>query len=159
MSNPQIAALTMPFERAHTLLLQFVDVCPDELWKTTFGGWPTWQQVAHTFGAYDYFTQQEGDAPFTPLCTREIAGLTVQGTEVISKQAVKDFAAQAKTRVDAYLARLTEKDLTARNDGFSTRKGADLTHAFTIGMLASHIFYHLGTCDAGLRERGLPGVF
>ncbi len=159
MSNTQITALAQPFERAHNFLLQFVEVCPDELWARTFGGWPVWQQVAHTFGAYDYFTPQEGDAPFTPLCTREVAGLTVQGTEVISKQAVKEFAAQAKNRVDAYLARLTEKDLTERNVGFSTATGRELDHAFTIGMLASHIFYHLGTCDAGLREPGLPGVF
>ncbi|WP_027188012.1 DinB family protein [Desulfovibrio cuneatus] len=159
MSNPQIAALAQSFERAHGLFLQFVDVCPDDLWASTFGGWPVWQQVAHTFGAYDYFTHQEGDAPFTPLCSREVVGLTVQGTEVISKQAIKEFATQAKTRADAYLARLTLNDLTKRNVGFSNAAGKELDHAFTIGLLATHVFYHLGTCDAGLRERGLPGLY
>ena len=33
------------------------------------------------------------------------------------------------------------------------------THAAACAMLTGHVLYHLGTCDAALREEGLKGFF
>lgn len=45
MSRDIVAALEEPYQRSWALLAQFMDICPENIWAETNGGWPVWQQV------------------------------------------------------------------------------------------------------------------
>ncbi len=159
MRKTTVTALTKPIFLAHSMLGQFIEACPDDLWTQTFGGWPVWQQVYHVYSAYDYFTLQKNGTPLSPLCPDNVAGLQTPGTRPLSKDQIKAFAEGAKKQAEAYIATLDDDALTAINEGFSSRRDMEFDNAATLVMLAGHTLYHLGTFDAGLRERGLQGIF
>lgn len=158
MSNNIVLAAQVPFQHAYSLLSAFVDQCPDHIWVEKKGGWPIWQQVTHALSALSFFANVPGDAPVPP-CPIEVLRLTTQGTQPLDKATVRDYAAACKARADAYIANLSDEALAAENTPLSARIGFSVSHAATLGMLASHTLYHLGSCDAALRDHGLPGAF
>lgn len=136
-----------------------MDVCPDDIWNKTFGGWPVWQQVCHTLGAVDFFIAAPGKATLKSLVPKEVSSLSVQGETPVSKADMKEFAALAKAAADGYLNALSDADLVTVAEGASARMGRETRHATIVAMMTGHILYHLGSCDAALRENGLKGVF
>jgi hypothetical protein len=81
-----------------------------------------------------------------------------------AKQEVLKYAARMKTKADAYLNSLHDADLPDINQGLTGRMKAigvhhEFSHSQTLAMLSGHLLYHLGSCDAALREHGLKGVF
>lgn len=159
MSNPIVSAAQGPFQNAFGLLSKYIDDCPEEIWKEKNGGWPVWQQVVHALSAITFFVDQPGDASIVPPCAADVAQLAAQGTTPASKADVKAYAGKCKARADAYIASLSDGDLAALNDALTARIGFPVPHVSTLGMLASHTLYHLGSCDAALRDHGIPGVF
>ena len=98
------------FDFAHSLLLQFIDVCPQDLWVKKFGGWPLWQQVYHALAALEFFVAPV-DAKLTKgLVPHEGSNLSSQGQEPVTKEAMQEFARQAKATADQYLETLTDAD-------------------------------------------------
>ena len=160
MSQAIVQNLKNPLDRVSGMLEQFLEVCPDNVWNKTFAAWPVWRQWYHVFGSIDFFTQQEG-GPATPAPLPPDAGhLTAEYTgPALTKDQAKTFLAAAQKTADAYFAGLTDATLTAKNQGMSGRMNSDISNAETASMLAGHAFYHLGACDAALREHGMPGVF
>ncbi|MDR3074125.1 MAG: DinB family protein [Deltaproteobacteria bacterium] len=159
MSRDVVESQRGNFEFAFSLLLRFVEVCPDDIWNGKFGGWPIWQQVYHSINALDFFVAEPGAEPAKGLVSRDIGSLSAIGEKPVSKADMRDFASRMKAAVDAYIASLTDASLSAKAEGASLRMGRETKHAGILVLLASHIFYHLGSCDAALRERGLKGVF
>ena len=160
MSRAIVAELENPYQRAWGLLCQFMDVCPDEIWAETNGGWPVWQQVAHTVAVLNFFILENDDDTFVPAPAElGVLMLKEQGQQVVSKEAMKAYGATVKAAVDARVARLTDADLTRVQERVSKKIGRELTYGAVMVMLASHTTYHLGSCDAALRDHGLPGVF
>ena len=66
MSRAIVAELESPYQRAWGLMCQFMDVCPDEIWAETNGGWPVWQQVAHTVAVLNFFILENDDDTLCP---------------------------------------------------------------------------------------------
>ena len=160
MSRAIVAELENPYQRAWGLLSQFMDVCPDEIWAETNGGWPVWQQVAHTVAVLNFFILENDDTAFVPAPAElGVLMLREQGQQMVSKEAMKAYGATVKAAVDARVARLTDADLTRIQERVSKKIGRELTYGAIMVMLASHTTYHLGSCDAALRDHGLPGVF
>lgn len=160
MSRAIVAELENPYQRAWGLMCQFVDVCPDEIWAETNGGWPVWQQVAHTVAVLNFFILENDDDTFMPAPAEfGVLMLREQGQQVVSKEAMKAYGAAVKAAVDARVARLTDADLTRIQERVSKKVGRELTYGAVMVMLASHTTYHLGSCDAALRDHGLPGVY
>lgn len=160
MSRVIVAELEGPYGRAWALLAQFMDVCPDEIWAETNGGWPVWQQVAHAVAVLNFFILEKDDETFMPApADLGVLMLKEQGQKVVSKEAMKAYGAEVKAAVDARLAKLTDADLTGIQPRVSKKIGRDLSYGAVMVMLASHTMYHLGSCDAALRDHGLPGVF
>lgn len=159
MSNSIVMAAQGPFQNAYGLLSKFIDECPEEIWKEKNGGWPVWQQVVHCLSALGFFADKAGDEPIPTPCAPEVGRLLTQGTTPVTKAEVKAYAEKCKARADAYIASLTDADLAATNEALTARIGFPVPHAATLGMLASHTLYHLGSCDAALRDHGIPGVF
>ena len=66
----------------------------------------------------------------------------------------------ALTALDFFVGQVgTPSDLAVREPRLSAVFGSDVPHGAIVGMLASHTLYHVGSCDAALRDHGLKGVF
>jgi hypothetical protein len=155
MSQDITNSLKGPIDKAFELLSQFIEVCPDGIWKEKAGGWPIWQQVYHSVGAVDFFLGTTGQS----LVPGPVAGLKEIGTEALSKDQVRGALREARTKVDQFVAALADQDLPKRNEPLFANFKYDLTLAATLTGICSHALYHLGSCDAALRNNGLKGVF
>lgn len=158
MSREIVLATQGPFLHAWGLLTSYIETCPENIWKEKNGGWPVWQQIAHAVMTLDFFVRGTEDLLPAP-CDVDTAMLKVQGSAVVGKQAMQAYAAAVKERVDAWIARLTDADLPKLDTALTQKLGWDIPKAAVLAMLALHTSYHLGSCDAALRDHGLPGVF
>ena len=158
MSRDIVMAVQVPFQNAFALLERYIDVCPDDIWNEKNGGWPVWQQLYHALTAIDFFVGQVGTPSDWPF-DQATGSLTVVSEQHLSREAAKKLAGEAKARADAYVAGLADADLAAREPRLSAVFGSDVTHGAIVGMLVSHTLYHVGSCDAALRDHGLKGVF
>lgn len=136
-----------------------MDVCPDEIWVEKNGGWPVWQQLAHTIMVLDFFVLGENEQLLPVPCDMDALMLRTQDVPALGKTALRDYAATVKARVDNWIAGLEDADLARTNVVLSAKLGRETSYAATLVMLASHTDYHIGSCDAALRNHGLPGVF
>jgi hypothetical protein len=148
-----------PINLTLSLLDKFIDVCPQDLWESTWGTWKVWQQVCHTLIGLELFNPLEMKKPLTMEIPYEEANLKVIGTNPISKEKVKENLKIAKKNVDDYLASLKDENLGDINQKFKEITKLEWTHAVTLTAFVSHTQYHIGVFDAALRERKLPGVF
>lgn len=144
---------------AFGLVNEFIKVCPDNIWGEPYGRWPVWQQLYHCFAAIDFFLRPKDAPESAGPVPGPIGDLAEVAEETPARQLIKDFIEKAQARSREYMAGLDDAALAARNEGLSARMGRDVTHAATVALLASHTMYHLGSCDAALRQNGLSGVF
>ncbi len=101
-----------------------------------------------------------GDEQLLPVpCDMDTLMLRAQDAPALGKAALTDYAATVKARVDNWIAGLEDADLARTNAVLSAKLGRETSYAATLVMLASHTDYHIGSCDAALRNHGLPGVF
>lgn len=159
MSRDIINAIQAPYRHSWSLLTQFMDVCPENIWNETRGGWPVWQQIAHTIAALNFFTLGENEAPLPAPCDQATLMLKMQGSCAVSKDAMRDYAEAVRLCVDGWLEGISDADLVRVHTVLSKKVGRDVTYGAAVAMLASHTCYHIGSCDAALRDNGLPGVF
>jgi len=164
MSQPIIDGLKASFEHAYGLMTQFIEVCPEDIWAKKFGGWPVWQQAYHALGSYQFFTLPDGETPEQGPYPPEVNKLQNTPDVPPTKKDVLEYAARMKAKADAYLNALRDADLPGINQGLTARAKAlgmprEFSHSQTVAMLSGHTLYHLGACDAALRDRGLQGVF
>lgn len=160
MSKVAVESLKGTFSYSWSLLEKFIDVCPEDLWVKKFGGWPIWQNVYHAIGSIDFFVLQEGDKPTQAMFSHTVSSLSEVATgPVPTRQDLKAVMAELKKTADKYFDGLGDAQLKDGNEGLSQRMPSPWTNAATCAMLAAHTMYHLGICDAALRERGLEGVF
>ncbi len=159
MSNPVTESLSGGIERVFGLADAFIEACPEDIWGKKFGGWPVWQHLYHGFGSTVFFVLQEGEkelpAPFDPA----VGGLKEVAQFTPSKDEIKVVSQKMKELVRAYVKGISDADLGKKNAGLSGRIGAEMTHAGTLSLIAGHLYYHFGACDAALRENGLKGIF
>ena len=59
----------------------------------------------------------------------------------------------------AYMNNLSPHEITAPNPVLSAIVERPVNHLAGLMKFTAHTAYHLGCCDALLRERGLPGVY
>jgi uncharacterized damage-inducible protein DinB len=146
-------------QHAFGLVNKFIEVCPDDIWNKTFGGWPVWEQIAHCFTTIDFFIRpkdaKEDNGPFAP----EVSHLDKKPLPAPDKAAFKAYADKMQAAALAYAGKVDDAGLGQKNEGLSARMQNDTTVASTLALIAAHTMYHLGSCDAALRESGRPGVF
>lgn len=146
-------------QHAFQLMDAYIETCPDKVWAKKFGTWPVWQQYYHAFTAIAFFLQQPGDPEETPPIAPLVGGLKEIATETPDKKVIKSYAQNMQAKALKYASELDDAALCLKNEGLSARFGRDISHAGTLALIASHTLYHLGSCDAALRENGIPGVF
>ena len=159
MSKTIVTSQAGNFAFTFSLVEKFIDVCPENIWVEKFGGWPVWQQLYHPFASVDFFLRPQEAPPEPSLFEEGVAELKKTPAKTPDKGLLSDFIAKAQARVSLYLATLNDETLTKLNEGPSARMGREMTHAAVIALIVGHTMYHLGACDAALRESGMPGVF
>lgn len=159
MFQDVVKAMKGPVEMSFTLLDKFIDACPDDLWVEKKGGWPVWQQVYHAIGAVYLFIEAPGQTAPPPLVSPGVGALSEVASEAVGKAEIKAALNGAKALADKFLAGLDDGDLSKLNEPLFAKAKLKMSLAGTVSMLGGHTLYHLGSCDAALRERGLPGVF
>ena len=159
MSNAIVRSQQGNFEFTFSLTMQFIDACPEEIWREKFGGWPVWQQIYHGLGVLDFFTRSTAAEAVVGPCPAASSLDSVADCPAPSKAEMKAFAQKAKAVTDAWLQGLTDADLPCKHEGASARMGNEFTNAGIMVLLSGHLLYHLGSCDAALRQHGLKGVF
>ncbi len=159
MPRTAVVSLQETFHNSLGMIVQCIDVCPEHLWLKQFGGWPVWQHIYHALSAVDFFVMQEGDSPTQALFSHAVSSLSEVSSGTPTREELKKTATEVKGAADRYFAGLTDASLKEKNEGLSSRMPQPATHASTAAMLTAHTLYHLGSCDAALREHGLRGVF
>lgn len=144
--------------RALALYEKFLAICPADLWTKKAGGWPLCQQYYHGLNATAHMAGAiTGDMIADP-CPG--AGDLLKDTGVLP---TKEQAAQYLQNIRQTLAQLYEKlndaALLEKNAPLSKMLGADITNAGVLELMAMHMLYHLGSCDAALRDAGQEGAF
>lgn len=133
-------AVQNPFQHAFELLRHVIEICPDNVWQETSGGWPVWQQICHAVSALDFFVGAPGNTPPPLPVPPAVIGLESQGTKVLSREILLKLTAAAKLRVEAYISTLTDEQLPKKNEGFSLRMGMEVSHGATLACWR-HTFY------------------
>ena len=159
MNNAIVLSMQASFQHAYNLLEKFVGICPDEIWTEKSGGWPVWQQVLHTLTALDFFVRKNGEEAVPVPRDPGVASLAAVGDVTLPKNEMLKLATVYKARVYAYIADLTDADLSKPHSALSARFNRETLHCACLNLLAGHTLYHLGSCDAALRNHGLQGVF
>jgi uncharacterized damage-inducible protein DinB len=154
-----VNALKGPVDRSFSLLAEFIKVCPEDIWAEKSGGWPVWQQLYHALTVVDFFIGKEGEPALPALAESEVGALRKIADRPVAKSALSELLTAVKQKADDYAASLSDEQLPAINESLFKRAKMEMSHAATLSMLAGHNLYHLGGCDAALRNNGLKGVF
>lgn len=160
MANPIIETCRSEFERMFTRVKKFIEVCPDDLWAGKSGGFYVWQQVYHTLAHFEFFSSRENEAPHPlPFPMPVIMFESAVVPFAPSKTEMLVFAEEMASRARAYMDNLSPYEIFAPNPAFSAIVERPVNHLVGLIKFTAHTAYHLGCCDALLRERGLPGVY
>lgn len=148
------------FGSAHALQLcdKFWTICPEEVWRKEAGGWPVGQQFYHLLMASSMFLSTFGVEGIENPDPK--AGQLGEDREYCpSKEDAKRFFNSVSIGLNKLLDRLTDAVLLENNLAFSQRLGKEVNNAECLNLMCAHMLYHLGSCDAALRNEGLEGAF
>jgi hypothetical protein len=151
-------ALKANFDRGWDFLTQVIDVCPEAVWAKKAGGFVFWQQLYHCFSVVNFFLLPKDGVAEPGPWGAEVAGFKAEPAATPSKEDLKAYAAKMKGKADAWIATLDDASLSQLHEGFSARRGTAISNAMTLAILAGHSSYHIGSCDAILRDNGEKGV-
>lgn len=135
---------------------KFLEICSDVLWKTKAGGWTLAQQYYHGLVATNMLMESiSGKAVENP---NPEAGLIMEKPDIVPEKAQAAlFLANIKLAATAMFENLTDEKLLLKNESVSKKFGRDVTNALVLELIPVHLSYHLGSCDAELRNNNLQG--
>ncbi|MDR1577971.1 MAG: DinB family protein [Deltaproteobacteria bacterium] len=139
------------------VLDQFLKACPEDLWAETFANWPISQYFWHVLWINDRVLP--GPNLVNPAGATDDAALFKNKLTAVSKAEVAKLWAAQKPQTVAFVNSLTEANQNQRNENIFQAIGVEWGNVYSVIKLHSHAFYHLGTFDAALRSRGLPGIY
>jgi len=150
-------SLKVSFDRVWGLLVQIIDVCPEAVWAKKAGGFVFWQQLYHCFSVANMILPKDSIPEPGPWGT-EIAQFKAEPTTTPSKEELKAYAAKVKAQADAWIATLDDGSLLETHEGLSARWGTPMNNTMAFSIMLGHPYYHVGSCDAILRDNGEKGV-
>ena len=148
------------FGSGHALQLcdKFWVICPERIWQKKAGGWPVGQQFYHILFATSMFLAGMGESGIENPDPK--GGQLGEARDYCpSKDTAKRFFNNISLGIDKLLNRLDDAELLKNNPGFSQRLGKEVNNAECLNLMVAHMLYHLGSCDAALRDEGLEGAF
>ncbi|MDR1741357.1 MAG: DinB family protein [Synergistaceae bacterium] len=151
-------ALKGSFDGNWGFLLKEIDLCPDSVWGKKAGGFVFWQQLYHCFATIDFFISPKDAAPAPGPWGADVAGFKAAPNKTATKDELRAYAAKQKAAADAWFATVDDASLLKEHEGLSFRWKQPMTNATVIALMTGHSMYHVGSCDAILRDNGVSGV-
>lgn len=135
---------------------KFLEICNDEAWSEKAGGWTLAQQYYHGLMATNMLMASiSGNPAQNP---NPEAGKLLEKPDVLpGKAQAAEFLANIKLAAAAMFEKLDDAALLLKNEEISKKFGSEVKNATVLELMASHLLYHLGSCDAELRDRNMPG--
>lgn len=145
-------------DRALSLYEKFLAICSSDLWTKKAGGWPLCNQYYHGLNATAHMIGALTGEIIEDPCPE--AGDLLKPADI---KPTKEQAARYLQNIRVALARayekMTDSLLLENNAPLSKMLGSDVTNAGVLELMAMHMLYHLGSCDAALRDAGQEGAF
>lgn len=137
---------------------KFLELCDYDSWKEKAGGWTLAQQYYHGLNATNMFIDSITGKP-APNPNPE-AGQILSNPDVLpTKEQAAAFLANIRIAAKAMFENLKDETLLQKNQPVSEKFGRDVQNAVVLELMPSHLLYHLGSCDAALRNKNLPGAW
>lgn len=138
------------FQSSYVPLVNLTKDCPDELWSTKAGGFVYWQQLLHTFTGINFWLRTEGVDFIEPFPGYKVYP-ELDGTPEINltKEQVGNYTREIDRVVEQFFLRQTSESLLEASWIYDKITSLDVL----LGQIR-HIQYHVGHCEALLRERG-----
>lgn len=137
---------------------KFLAICPDDAWQAKAGGWTLAQQYYHglmaTAGLLQSVAVAEIENP-----NPEAGKLMESPTTMPTKAEAAQFLANIREAAALMFQNLSDAALLQKNEFVSQKFGREISNAEVLELIPCHMLYHLGSCDAGLRDRNLPGAW
>lgn len=135
---------------------KFLAICSDDAWKEKAGGWTLAQQYYHGLVATNaLLSSVSGELIENP--DPEAGMLEDKPNVMPDKSAAALFLANIKLGLAALFEKIDDATLLQKNEKISKKFGSEVSNAFVLELIPCHLLYHLGSCDAALRNRNLPG--
>jgi len=158
MSDPVIDCLRDEFDRFIGLMELQIDRCPEPVWNRPGHDFPFSQHILHTLACSMMFTATEGE-PYAGLpYSRQEIMFAAPLSRDISKEEMRDLAQKVRRSAHEFMAGLDQAKLAEKHQVSSTAMGRDRSNAQALIALVRHICYHLGCCDAALKNNGAEAV-
>ncbi|MDR2503428.1 MAG: DinB family protein [Deltaproteobacteria bacterium] len=149
------------FERFWAMLEKQAEICPEKLWGQKAGGYVFWQQIWHTIACAEMFITEDpaGKLPLMEKYSRDVVMFNQTLEPAPDKTEILAEAGRIKTRVLDYYDGMRTADLEREHPSMTRRLGRPQSKQNAALALIRHCAYHVGCCDAVLREHGLKGVY
>ncbi len=159
MSKEILDTLAGQYKNAFGMVSKFIDVSTEESWKASSGGFPGWQQVYHAMECVFFFLAPLEHPERSPLFPQDVMLLQNVSAPAPAKSDMKKLCAEADAYADQFIASLSDADLVKAHEGLTARLNRPMNNAAAIALMNGHFLYHLGYCDAILREHNQPTIF
>ena len=154
MGREIIDRLHIHFNLSYKMLETHIGNCPDELWDVKAGGFVFWQQLLHAVTGLKFWTRPEKGDFIEPFSERNVYPELEKAPEGhVSKSEMRALFDETMRQVDGFFGDKDDEWLFADNAIYGKLKNFDI-----VEMQIRHIQYHVGHCNAILRERDLPAV-
>lgn len=137
------------FDLSYDMLLNQIEICPDTLWDDRVSGFVFWQQILHVLAGVDFWTRSEQGDFKEPFKSRKVyPELEKAPMGFISRREMRIYAGEVYSQVESLFEEKNDPWLLEKNPLYNKISNIDV-----IEMQIRHIQYHIGHCDASLRER------
>ncbi|MCL1915096.1 MAG: DinB family protein [Desulfovibrionaceae bacterium] len=159
--EPIIQCFMEEFERFWAMMEKQVEICPEGLWGVKAGGYVYWQQIWHAMviAELNAIEDPEVKALSVDKYSRDVALLSNTLAQAPAKAEILEEGGRIKKLAVGYYESLSVASLAMEHPALSKRLGKPHTRLHAALGTIRHLNYHIGACDAILRERGLPGVY
>jgi hypothetical protein len=148
METSQLELGKRHFDLSFAMLDQVIAVSPDELWEQKKGGNVYWQQLFHTLTGVQRWMRPSGDRFGEPFAGRGLYPELEQDPEShLSRAELLEYLETVKTVVQQFFENKDDAWLYEKAAVYPKIKNIDIIYA-----QIRHIQYHVGHCEAILRE-------
>lgn len=150
-------ALRNQFDSTFHMARVLVDVCPDDIWATSYNDVPFWQQVFHYVYYIDYWMRTSYDGSewrsmiFDDTYTTDLYAESYEGL-LITKEKMISYLDAIQIKTTGIFDDLTDDNLATSVFGDDPQ----FTYADVIVGQIRHIMYNIGYLNGILREHDLP---
>lgn len=155
MADQYVKQYQQAMEFSLTLYGKFLEICPDEIWTKKFGGWPICQQCYHALWAAGMMMSSINGHQIVEPEPR--FSLDSSNKAMPAKKDAKGLLEGIKAAFSQLLGELENEALLQADKPLSKRLGRPVTNGEALELIVCHMQYHLGGCDAALRENNLEG--